>query len=103
MGVVFLSLMLIAFIINQLRHLATQGRPHGAAKTTVETAVGKGTAPEPDVSTNAIIAVITALHLHVQEVEEKHRLMLTWRRAQKPAWRTAGIMPNREFDFLRRK
>jgi len=99
MLVVFISLILIGFIINQLRHLNPQSRTRKEAEPN-----GKAAEPEPDVSTNAIIAVITALHMHVREAEEQRKLMLTWCRAPMSMWRAGKVaMPNREFVLTRRK
>ncbi|MCD4827815.1 MAG: OadG family protein [Candidatus Cloacimonetes bacterium] len=101
MLVVFTSLMLTGFIISQLRRLNPQSRkkPTASAPTAAQRQE-----PEPDVSTNAIIAVITALHLHVREAEEQHKLMLTWRRTSLSMWRAGKLtMPNREYVLTRRK
>ena len=104
MLVVFASLIIIGLVINQLRHVDPQNRKKKAQKAAPEATAKAQPEPEPDVSTNAIIAVITALHLHVQEVEEQHKLMLTWKRTPMSMWRAGKVtMPNREYALTRRK
>ncbi|MCD4652209.1 MAG: OadG family protein [Candidatus Cloacimonetes bacterium] len=87
MLVVFVSLIAIGIIIQQLKHLNRKKKPE---KVTVTTSVGKITVPEPDVSTNAIVAVITALHIHVKEVRDKKKLLLTWNRGPVSMWKASN-------------
>ncbi len=98
MLVVFLSLIVTGMIISQIKHLnRTKKKPE--ATQTVETSIGKITGPQPDISTNAIVAVITALHMHIAEAEERQKLILTWKRAPLSLWRgsSRNAMPNQTY------
>ncbi len=109
MLVVFLSLLLIGFIIGQLQHIENLSRKkekkYSANTLSVNTSVGKVTAPSDQISANAIVAAVTALHLHVLEIEETNKLLLTWKRTSLNLWRYyyKFKMPNREFSQLKRR
>ncbi len=98
MTVVFLSLIVTGMIISQIRHLNKAKKKAGPTKT-VETSIGKISGPQPDISTNAIVAVITALHMHIAEAEERQKLILTWKRAPLSLWRgsSRNAMPNQTY------
>ena len=61
----------------------------------VKSSIGKITAPVDHISSNAIVAVITAMYLHEAEVEEQNRLHLTWSRSQLSLWRASNVFENR--------
>jgi len=88
MLVVFVSLLLIGIVIAQLKHLNRQKKVK--PEISVVTSVGKITTAEPDVSTNSIVAVITALHMHVKEVQDKKKLALTWNRSPVSMWKASN-------------
>ncbi len=98
MMVVFLSLIVTGLIISQMKHL-NRSKKKTAQTKTVETSIGKITGPQPDISTNAIVAVITALHMHIAEAEERQKLILTWKRAPLSLWRgsSRNAMPNQTY------
>jgi Na+-transporting methylmalonyl-CoA/oxaloacetate decarboxylase gamma subunit len=50
-----------------------------------------------DTSYNAVVAAITAFHLHIQEAEEFGKMTLSWKREPVSVWKTSGKldMPNR--------
>jgi Na+-transporting methylmalonyl-CoA/oxaloacetate decarboxylase gamma subunit len=88
MSVVFLALAFMAFVLGQLRRLNRE-RP-------------KPTSAEPRKAIrqdDAAVAAMTALYLHVQEVREHNRMLLTWRRAPVSMWKASLLveMPNRQY------
>ncbi len=99
MLVVFLSLIVTGVIISQIKHINQKPKKVNTPEQTVKTSIGKVTGPQPDISTNAIIAVITALHLHIAEAEERQKLLLTWKRAPLSLWRgsSRSAMPNQTY------
>lgn len=109
MLVVFLSLLLIGFIIGQLQHLENIGKKKTKKKipnsVSVNTSIGKVTAVSDQISANAIVAAVTAIHLHILEIEETNKLLLTWKRTSLNLWRYyyKFKMPNREFSQLKRR
>lgn len=108
MSVVFFSLILTGFIIAQIRHIThidkIKEKKIKTARTTVKTSVGKVSGPQPDISTNAVVAAITALQLHIKEVDEQNKMLLTWRRTRLSMWKSyyKVMMPNREINQVRR-
>lgn len=101
MLVVFSALLITSIIISQLVHLSREGK----GNKTLELDSNKNLKKAPkDLSRNVIVAAITALYLHDLELEEKRKMVLTFRRTPANQWRASGIlsMPNREFIPLRR-
>jgi Na+-transporting methylmalonyl-CoA/oxaloacetate decarboxylase gamma subunit len=101
-GIVFVSLILVGFVIHQLRHLDTAKEKPSKRTKTVKTAVGKVTGPAEHISSNAIVAVVSAIYLHELEVEQQNNLLLTFRRAPLSMWKASNIMPNNEFFQAKR-
>jgi len=106
MLVVFIALAITALVLTQMVHVNKTGKSSGhghskpAAPSSVQTPVGKIKAPRPeDLSSAAIVAVITAIHLRMQELEEENKLMLTWRRTAVSMWHASGKVqfPNSKF------
>ena len=97
MIIVFASLVLVGFIINQLKNLNMLGKI--SKKPFVKIPQAKISADNPNLSRNDIVAVITAIYLHELEVEEQSRLLLTWKRTPISMWKAATKfnMPNRLF------
>lgn len=93
MLVVFISLVLVGLIIGSLKHFEKKSKPQ---KTGIRTSVGTITTNQPDISQNAVVAVVMALHMHVTEARERKKLMLTWSRAPISMWRASNKtnMPN---------
>jgi Na+-transporting methylmalonyl-CoA/oxaloacetate decarboxylase gamma subunit len=100
MSIVFLSLIIVGFSIAGLQYLNRKKKPK---IKTIKTSKGKITAPAHQISSNGIIAAITAIYLHEAEVEEKNRLLLTWKRSRISMWSAANMMENKAFDNLRGK
>ena len=95
MSIVFLSLIIVGFCISGLKYLDHKKKPK---LKTVQTSVGKISAHPEHISSNAIVAAITALYLHEAEVEEKNRLILTWKRSRLSMWSATNMMENKYFD-----
>ncbi len=98
--VVFFSLVLISVLIAQFQHLDKASAPKPtkkpSKKTTVATPVGKVSADSNAISSNAIVAVITALHKHKMLVEERRRIQMTFSRTPVNMWSASNkmSMPN---------
>ena len=97
MGIVFLSLLITGIIINSLQHIGKHGK---VKKAVVKTSVGTITAPKDHISSNGIIAAITAMFLH--DAEEKDKINLTWKRQSISMWKAAGMVENRVFEIGKR-
>ena len=96
MGIVFVSLLLVGFIINLLQHI---GEPKKKKKTVVQTSVGTITASKDHISSNGIVAAITAIFLH--DADERDKIDLTWKRQTISMWKAAGMVENRVFEDRR--
>lgn len=101
--VVFFSLLLISVLINQFQHiektkeLKIKKKP---ATKTVASPVGNITGPESAISSNAIVAVIAALHKHKLSVEERVKIQMTFSRTPVNMWSASAKMdmPNRVYN-----
>ncbi len=94
MIIVFVSLVVVAFLISLFKHIHIFDRSHsGRRSRSVNTVVGTVTS-QSDMSDQSIAAAIAAIFLHEEEVDSENRLLLTWRRASTSIWRTGGTMPN---------
>jgi hypothetical protein len=71
----------------------------------VISAKGKLVSKPGDLDRNLIAAAITALHLYKQGIEERRRLLLTFKRTPTNQWRASAIlnMPNRTILRQRRE
>jgi len=96
MGIVFASLLIVGLIINSLQHI---GEPKKMKKTSVQTSSGKVSASKDHISSNGIVAAITAMFLH--DAEERDKINLTWKRQSISAWQAAGMVENRVFESRR--
>lgn len=98
MGTVFASLILVAVVIGQLRHLDKKKRkskPQIPAPSSVNL--------ETDQENDIVAAITTTLYLYELELEESNRLMLTWKRTPLSMWKAAKYIPMNEIDPSRRK
>ncbi len=86
MTTVFASLIIVALIIGQLRHLSK-----------------KKDSPIAGLSDDIVAAIVTTLYLHEMDVEENNRLLLTWKRAPLSMWKASNYIPMNEIDPSRRK
>jgi hypothetical protein len=96
MLIVFVSLIVVAVLIGLLRHLhifEKQGTKPGKGKSSVRSIVGR-ISSSGDMSDYALAAVVTAIFLYEEEVEEENKLLLTWKRASTNMWKASRSMPN---------
>lgn len=96
MGIVFVSLLIVGLIIGSLQHI---GDPKKKKKSVIQTSVGKVTVPQDHISSNGIVAAITAMVLH--DADEKDKIELTWKRQSLSMWKSAGMVENRVFEDRR--
>jgi Na+-transporting methylmalonyl-CoA/oxaloacetate decarboxylase gamma subunit len=99
MLIVFLSLIIVAVLIGLLRHLhifERKGNSRKPEKRSVRSMVGT-ISSSGDMSDYALAAVVAAIFLHEEEVEEENRLLLTWKRASTNMWKASRSMPNDTF------
>jgi hypothetical protein len=99
MLIVFLSLIVVAVLISLLRHLHIfEKKASGveAEKKAVRSIVGT-IRSSGDMSDYALAAVVAAIFLHEEEVEEENKLLLTWKRASTNMWKASRSMPNDTF------
>lgn len=101
MSIVFVSLMLTGLIISQLKNLGNKPKKK-VKKASVKTSAGTVTGPVDHLSSNAVVAAITAIYLHEMDVEEQNKMLLTWKRAPLSMWKASSIMPNNEYYQAKR-
>ncbi len=102
--IVFISLVVVAFLISLLRHLhifERREKSGSSSKRSVRSVVGTITS-SGDLSDYSIAAVVAAIFLHEEEVEAENQLLLTWRRASSGLWKTGGSMPNAAYFAAKR-
>ncbi|MDP8269705.1 MAG: OadG family protein [Candidatus Tenebribacter davisii] len=92
MGIVFSGLFITGLFISSLQHI---GKPRKVKKAVVQTSAGVVTAPKEYISSNGVVAAITAMFLH--DNEERGRINLTWKRQSLSMWQAAGMVENRNF------
>lgn len=102
MLVVYSALLITSLIIGQLVHLNNKGKASQVIKLSAD---GKLKSAPQDLSRNVIVAAITALHIHKQEIEDQRRMALTFRRTPTNQWRASAVlsMPNRELNSRRNR
>jgi hypothetical protein len=99
MLIVFASLILVAVLISMLRHLhifEKKGNGGEPKRRSVRSIVGT-ISSSGDMSDYALAAVVAAIFLHEEEVEEENKLLLTWKRASTNLWKASRSMPNDAF------
>lgn len=101
MLVVFTALILTSLIISQLVHLNREKKPAQVIK--VNNSGQLKSAPK-NMNHNVIVAAVTALHMHKMDLEERRKMVLTFRRTPTNQWRASAVlsMPNREMTSVRR-
>lgn len=101
MLVVFSALILTSLIISQLVHLNREKKTRGVIKLS---ASGQLKSAPGTTSSNVIVALVTALHMHKMDIEERRKMVLTFRRTPTNQWRASAVlsMPNREISSVRR-
>lgn len=103
MLIVFLSLILVGIIINQLKVIQFLEKLKNKPKKKVKTDIGTITTTKRNLSNNDIVAVITAIYLHELEVEEKNKLLLTWKRANISMWKAANKIEMPNYNYKNQK
>ena len=91
MGVVFISLIIVAFLIAQLRHAKTIQKKIGPAK------------PCRNLNNDALVAAMFTIFLHELEVEEQNKLMLTWKRTPISMWKAVAKAETPNLNYYREK
>lgn len=101
MLVVFSALILTSLVIRQLVHLNAKTK---AAPTLTFSSSGQLKSAPKTMNSNVIVAAVTALHIHKMEIEERRKMVLTFRRTPTNQWRASAVlrMPNREMTSVRR-
>lgn len=99
--VVFLALILTSIVISQLVHLNRKSSKENTIKVSGS---GQVKSAPKNISSNVIVAAVTALHMHKMDIEERRRMVLTFRRTPTNQWRASAVlsMPNREMTSVRR-
>lgn len=99
--VVFLALILTSIVISQLVHLNRKSSKESIIKVSSS---GQVKSAPKNISSNVIVAAVTALHMHQMDIEERRRMVLTFRRTPTNQWRASAVlsMPNREMTSVRR-
>ncbi|MDD3236093.1 MAG: OadG family protein [Candidatus Cloacimonetes bacterium] len=99
---VFLALLVTSMVISQLVHL-NRPKKTKQADIVVDTK-GKVKSTNATLDRNVIVAAIAALHIYQQSIEDRRRLVLTYRRTPTNQWRASAVtsMPNREMGSKRR-
>jgi hypothetical protein len=101
MLVVFSALILTSLIIRQLVHL---NREKKSGSTIKLNSSGQLKSAPKSMNHNVIVAAVTALHMHKMDIEERRKMVLTFRRTPTNQWRASAVlsMPNREMTSVRR-
>lgn len=97
MGTVFASLILVALLIGQLRHLDKK-KIKSNPQIPVYSKAGLNTSEEDDI----VAAIVSTIYLYELEIEENNRLMLTWKRTPLSMWKASRFIPMNEVDPSRR-
>lgn len=98
MGTVFASLIIVALLIAQLRHLDKKKKTPPA--NLPETAKPRFANADND---DIIAAISTTLYLYELEIEERNKLMLTWKRTPLSMWKASSYILMNEIDPSGRK
>ncbi len=101
MLIVFSALVLTSIIISQL-HRVNLAPATPVAKIIKVNPQGQVTDQPQNLSSNVIIAAITALHLHINSIAERRRLILTFRRASVNLWHASRVTELPNFRFVKR-
>ena len=91
MGVVFISLIIVAFIIAQLKHIGI---------------IRKKILPRKqcrDLTSDGLVAAMLTIFLHEQEAEEANKVILTWKRAPVDMWKAVSKVETPNQDYYRRR
>lgn len=102
MLIVFSALLITSLIISQLFHFNVNPKPKD--KTIVVSHSGILLNKPKGINSNVIAAAVIALHLYKLSIDERRKLVLTFKRTPTNQWRASSVMsmPNREFSNKRR-
>ncbi len=101
MLIVFSALVLTSIIISQL-HRVNIAPTAPVANIIKVNPQGQVTDQPQNLSSNVIIAAITALHLHINSIAERRRLILTFKRASVNLWHASRVTELPNFRFMKR-
>lgn len=101
MLVVFSALLITSIVIGQLRHLQAEKKKEPPVIKV--SATGKVIKAPSGVSSDIIVAAVSALYIYEYTIKERRRIQLTFNRSKTNQWRSSAIlsMPNREFTRKR--
>lgn len=101
MLVVFSALLITSIVIAQLRHLQAEKKKD--LPVIKVSATGKVIKAPSGVSSDIIVAAVSALYIYEYTIKERRRIQLTFNRSKTNQWRSSAIlsMPNREFTRKR--
>ena len=91
MGVVFISLIVVAFLIAQFKHINLIRKKIGPEKKC------------RNLNNDTLIAAMFTIYLHELEVEEQNKMILTWRRTPISMWRAISKAETPNSSFYREK
>ena len=100
--VVFFALLMTSLVISKMGVLVHTKKDTKLAS--VVTPIGRVLAKKENLSPDAVIAVIMAIHRHKMQSIADHQIILTWRRANINMWKasTKTDLPTITYNFLRR-
>ncbi len=91
MGVVFISLIIVAFLIAQFRHINKIQEKIGPEKKC------------RNLTNDTLIAAMFTIYLHELEVEEQNKMILTWKRTPVSMWRAVSKVETPNSAFYKEK
>jgi len=102
MLIVFSALLITSIIIGQL--MRVNKKPRLEDRHLVIDRSGKLVSGHHNIDPDVVAAAITALHLYKTAIQERRRLLLTFKRTPTNQWRASQVleMPNRELFRSRR-
>lgn len=102
MLIVFSALLITSIIIGQLMHV--NKKPRLEDRHLMIDRSGKLISKHHHIDPNVVVAAITALHLYQTAIQERRKLLLTFKRTPTNQWRASQVleMPNRELFRSRR-
>lgn len=100
--VVFFALSITALVISQLKRLNKEPKKK-QEQVIVADKQGKVISHPQDLNMDIIAAAITALHMHKQNIEDRRRLLLTFRRQRADQWHSSAVLSMPNLRFLRKR
>ena len=91
MSVVFIRLIIVAFIIAQLKHIGIIKKKILPVKQC------------RDLTSDGLVAAMLTIFLHEQEAEEANKVILTWKRAPVDMWKAVSKTETPNQNYYRRR